>query len=77
MFTGTVCRLMFSASLLKCGLTELLDLSGNSGAPIFMIAIEQIDVRQPILESTDFGNDQIKTILRALAEGQAAEVRQA
>ncbi|WP_146505414.1 DNA-directed RNA polymerase subunit alpha C-terminal domain-containing protein [Rubinisphaera italica] len=41
-----------------------------------MIAIEQIDVRQPILESTDFGNDQIKTILRALAEGQAAEVRQ-
>jgi len=41
-----------------------------------MIAMEQFDVREPILGSSDFGHEQVKTLQNALSHGQASEIRQ-
>ncbi|MCA8987274.1 MAG: tetratricopeptide repeat protein [Planctomycetaceae bacterium] len=41
-----------------------------------MIAMEQVSVREPILGSGDFGIEQVRLIEKALASGQASEVRQ-
>lgn len=42
-----------------------------------MIAIERIDVRQPILNSPEFGQNELASVERALQAGQTSDVRQA